>query len=138
MVCPIMGRKIKDGSMSDDFRRQVYNSLILKETDELLEIWEKNDRTDWSEFAFESIREILLERLGEVPPQNEPVYEHVAQEMEDDDLSEISPEDEALYLYDEENAVKIEFEGFYGKRTLRQKATLQATLSQQQVIWRRI
>ena len=43
--------------------------MKLKETEELLEIWSDNDRLEWSDEAFEAIRVILLERLGEVPPQ---------------------------------------------------------------------
>jgi len=46
--------------------------MKLKETDELLEIWSKNDRTEWSNDAFEAIHSILFERLGNVPPQEAP------------------------------------------------------------------
>lgn len=61
--------------MSDDLRKQIYNSLSQKETDELVEIWQTNDRVQWTEMAFDVIREILQERLGELSPQDEPVYE---------------------------------------------------------------
>jgi hypothetical protein len=71
--------------MSDDFRKQIYNTLKLKETDELVEIWKINDRVEWSELAFDVIREILQQRLGEIPPQDEPVYEHVEQDTDDKD-----------------------------------------------------
>jgi hypothetical protein len=47
----------------------VYQSMKLKETDELLELWSENDRTEWSDDAFEAIHSILLQRLGNVPPQ---------------------------------------------------------------------
>jgi hypothetical protein len=43
--------------------------MKLKETDELLEIWSENDRLEWSDEAFDIIHGILLERLGDVPPQ---------------------------------------------------------------------
>ncbi len=68
--------------MSDDFRKQIYNNLKLKETDELMEIWKINDRVERSELAFDVIREILQQRLGEIPPQGEPVYEHVEQDAD--------------------------------------------------------
>jgi hypothetical protein len=63
--------------MSDDFRNQIYASLNLKETGELLEIWQKNDRIEWSDTAFDVIREILLRRLGawSLPHQNEAIIE---------------------------------------------------------------
>ena len=62
--------------MSNDFHRQIYENLNLKETDELVSIWQKNDHVEWSDDAFNSIREILQIRLGELPPQNEPVLEY--------------------------------------------------------------
>ncbi len=58
--------------MNDDFRNEVFSMLILKDTEELVEIWQKNDRSAWSEVAFDVIREILLNRLGSLPPQDTP------------------------------------------------------------------
>ena len=66
--------------MSDDLRKQIYNNLKLKETDELIEIWQANDRVEWSETAFEAIEEILRERLEQLPEQNEAVFEYVEDE----------------------------------------------------------
>ena len=71
--------------MSDNLRKQVYESLNLKETDELIEIWITNDRVKWSETAFDVTKEILEQRLGEIPPQSEPIFEHVEQEIDDND-----------------------------------------------------
>ncbi len=56
--------------MSDDLRSQVRNNLDIKETDELLAIWQANDRAAWTGMTFELLEEILQERLGEVPPQD--------------------------------------------------------------------
>ena len=50
-------------------KAQIQNSLKLKETDELLEIWRQADHEEWTDLAFEVVREILFERLGEVPAQ---------------------------------------------------------------------
>jgi hypothetical protein len=56
--------------MNDDLqKRQIRSRMEEKTTEELAEIWQKNDRTEWSAEAFEVIREILLDRLGELPPQ---------------------------------------------------------------------
>lgn len=56
--------------MSDNLRAQIYNRLILKNTEELLEIWQKGDTSEWNEEVFEIIQEILLKRLEDVPPQS--------------------------------------------------------------------
>jgi hypothetical protein len=42
-------------------------------TDELLSIWVKNDRTEWSDAAFDAISFVLGERGISVPKQNAPV-----------------------------------------------------------------
>ncbi len=42
-----------------------------KSTEELLAVWKKNDRTDWTDDTFEVIRQILIARLGDLPPQGE-------------------------------------------------------------------
>ncbi len=85
--------------MSNDLRKQIYNSLNLKETDELLEIWQKNDHVQWSEDAFSVIQEILQERLGEVPPQGEPLLEY-QDDYEDEDTDN---ETDFEFLIDDEN-----------------------------------
>ncbi len=61
--------------MSDDLHRQLYRNFNQKPTDELVEIWQINNRAEWSELTFDVIQEILLERLVELPPQNEPITE---------------------------------------------------------------
>jgi hypothetical protein len=59
----------RKNTMSDDFRNQLYNALSLKGTDELIEIWKTNDRSEWSDVAFAVIQEILRNRIGEIPAQ---------------------------------------------------------------------
>jgi tetratricopeptide (TPR) repeat protein len=56
--------------MKDNRREQIYNNLISKETEDLLEIWQNGDSSEWDKEVFEIIKEILLERLGYVPPQS--------------------------------------------------------------------
>jgi hypothetical protein len=55
-------------------RAMIYSNLQLKDTEELLEIWTQNDREAWTDEAFDVIRELLAERLGELPKQNQVVY----------------------------------------------------------------
>jgi len=58
---------------SDSLYDQIYKKLQEKETEELLEIWQENNRDEWSDNAFAAIYEILLERLGsEIPSQQPP------------------------------------------------------------------
>ena len=74
--------------MSEEFRNQIYKELDLRETDSLLDIWQSNDRVEWSDIAFDVIKEILGKRIDEIPPQNEPILEHKEESIEDDGLEE--------------------------------------------------
>jgi tetratricopeptide (TPR) repeat protein len=47
---------------------QTYRDIFLKETDELLEIWQNGNYDEWEEDAISIISEILKERLGYLPP----------------------------------------------------------------------
>ena len=58
---------------SDDLRESIYGQFSQKTTDELIEIWQANDRVEWSETTFDVIREILQERQVELPAQDEAV-----------------------------------------------------------------
>ena len=49
-------------------RYKIFQRLEAKETDELLAIWKRHDRSKWSRRAFHFIHDILMERLGSVPP----------------------------------------------------------------------
>lgn len=85
--------------MKSNLRTQIRSRMILKETEELIEIWQTNDRFEWSDNAFEVIKEILGERNVEIPEQNDPVYEHTEEKDEKDyDFS-----DEELRIIDDEN-----------------------------------
>ena len=61
--------------MNDDLRSQIYRSLDQKETDELLEMWKKNDHVEWSDIAFEVLAEILRKRIDDLPTQDNPINE---------------------------------------------------------------
>jgi len=87
--------------MSNRLKEQVYKNMKLKETDELLEIWRKNDRVEWSDIAFVVIKEILMERLGEFPLQDEPIFEYADEEDIDDGTYGFT--DLELKIIDDEN-----------------------------------
>lgn len=59
---------------NEELHRQIYSNLNLKETDELLNIWQANNRYEWSDEAFEIIKMVLQKRGVEIPEQDEPVY----------------------------------------------------------------
>jgi tetratricopeptide (TPR) repeat protein len=48
-------------------REQIYKNLLQKSTQELLEIWQEQNLEGWEKGVFEIIKQILLERLGELP-----------------------------------------------------------------------
>lgn len=62
--------------MSNDLRQQIYGSLNQKESDDLIGIWEANDRTKWTDLALDVVKEILLERNIDLPDQNAPVLDN--------------------------------------------------------------
>ncbi len=85
--------------MSSNLHHQIYDEMNLKETDELLEIWQNNDRFEWSDIAFDVINEILKERGVKIPNQNEPIYDHNDEKTEEDyNFSE-----EELRIIEDEN-----------------------------------
>ncbi|KPL76887.1 hypothetical protein ADN00_09805 [Ornatilinea apprima] len=56
--------------MNEQRRQQIQNNLTFKATDELLEIWQSGDASEWEAGVFDIIAEILQERLGALPPQS--------------------------------------------------------------------
>jgi hypothetical protein len=82
--------------MNHEFHQQIYNELNLRETDDLLVIWQENNHFEWSDDAFEVISEILKARGVDIPQQDEAKYEQDA--TEDHKFS-----DEELKIIDDEN-----------------------------------
>lgn len=52
--------------------REIHTKMEKKSTEELLKIWQENDREQWSEEVFEAIRQLLLERGEHLPPRPSP------------------------------------------------------------------
>jgi len=48
---------------------RILDTMQKKTTDELLEIWQSNDRAQWSDSAFSAISQVLFERGVSVPTQ---------------------------------------------------------------------
>jgi tetratricopeptide (TPR) repeat protein len=56
--------------MNDKLRAKIYNNLVIKDTEDLLELWQSGDKSEWNEEVFEIVQEILVERLGYVPQKS--------------------------------------------------------------------
>jgi tetratricopeptide (TPR) repeat protein len=69
-------------------RQQTYETMDEMSTDELIDIWQTADHDEWNDLAFEVVRQILLERNGEIPDQ-----EAEEQEPEEDESDELEPEE---------------------------------------------
>lgn len=57
-------------NQESNLSKSIYQNMQLKDSDELIKIWIKNDRSEWSDEAFLIIYDILLKRLGSVPQQS--------------------------------------------------------------------
>lgn len=56
---------------TQDLRERIYERMAAKDTDELIAIWKENDHGLWSDFAFQVIKKLLLERRVALPNQEE-------------------------------------------------------------------
>lgn len=86
--------------MNSELRRQIYNNMNLRETDELLGIWQSNDRVEWTETTFLVIKEILESRDVEIPKQGEPINELEIGKVRDENYGFTEME---LKIIDDEN-----------------------------------
>lgn len=72
--------------MNKGLFEQIYANLNIKETEDLLEIWQTNNHNEWSDDAFTAIKKILVERGLEIPEQRE--FVTVIDETPDDKLED--------------------------------------------------
>jgi hypothetical protein len=77
--------------MNSEYYQQVYSTLELKETDDLVEIWKRNDRKEWTDEAFDAIQIILTDRLGALPNQTTDQEENDGSSDSSGSEVEISP-----------------------------------------------
>lgn len=57
---------------SNALNKKLYENMRQKSSDELLQIWKENDRTEWSDEAYTAISQILTERNVSLPVQQTP------------------------------------------------------------------
>jgi hypothetical protein len=90
--------------MADKSQTELLNSIRRsmdqKATDQLQSIWAEHDTNEWSEQALEIVHSLLLERLGELPQEDEvrshsrSSFQHVGSGAEDEPSNISSPQDE--------------------------------------------
>lgn len=89
--------------MSNGLREQIYNNMNLRETDELLEIWQTNDHVEWADSTFDVVKELLINRGVEVPKQDDPIYEYDEEDGKESGEESYSLSDVELKIIDDEN-----------------------------------
>ncbi|MFH1186423.1 MAG: HEAT repeat domain-containing protein, partial [Chloroflexota bacterium] len=78
------GRPPQPGGSSRGVRReQLYDDLNGRDTDELVAIWHEDDRSQWSDLAFEVLESILTERLGRLPSEDDEAEGGGREEMDE-------------------------------------------------------
>jgi tetratricopeptide (TPR) repeat protein len=102
--------------MSNNHREQIRKNLVAKETEELLDIWQNDDVDEWDETAFEIIKEILLERLGYLPPQSvetqiSQILDRVDEYLENNELDKALSECETAIQLDPDFSVTYNYRG---------------------------
>src|SRR5690349_11629098 len=102
--------------MSDTLRAQIYNNLIIKDTEELLEIWQSGDPAEWSEEVFEIVKEILVKRLGYVPSQSNEaqvlrILDDIEQHIDNNELEKALSECELAIQLNPNLAIAYNYRG---------------------------
>ncbi len=87
--------------MTDSLREQIAANLRTMSTDELLALWVTNDRTNWSDTAFEAAASILTERGVTLPEQNPPVAESEVDDESEEELEDEPQGEPVFYRPDE-------------------------------------
>ena len=81
----------------NSLQKSIFDNLSLKESDELLKIWQENNRNEWSALTFDVIQQILQTRGIELPAQK-PYLPNVEEENDNDKTSN-EPEKQSPTFY---------------------------------------
>lgn len=107
---------LSPGSGRGPQRDQLYDELNARDTDELVAIWHQNDRTHWSEMAFEVLADLLNERLGRLPPRDDESLAHQREDVDENvdprvrELWIRGDVDALVRLYDDATDVPLQLE----------------------------
>ncbi len=83
-------------------QKSIYANFNLKETDELIEIWQENDRHTFSDLTFEIIQQILQERGIAIPPQNDAHFKTESDEEEINTEKQLSSNNQPIFYKPQE------------------------------------
>ena len=94
----------------EGLRKEIYNNMQLLETEDLIEIWRKNDQKEWTPAALEAVEQVLNKRLGAFWSERITV-EDVSESQDQFDSAEEGPElEEDQQLSD--NEIRVQWIGF--------------------------
>lgn len=61
--------KTSNAKLNEQLVKDIHQSMDSNSTEDLIRIWEDNDRSEYSNEAFEAIRQLLVERGQQIPEQ---------------------------------------------------------------------
>lgn len=102
--------------MSDNRQEQIRKNLNSQETEELLDVWQNGEIDDWDELVFEITKEILMERLGYLPPQSikiqiSQILDRVESHLEKNELDKALSECELAIELNPDFAIAYNYRG---------------------------
>jgi tetratricopeptide (TPR) repeat protein len=77
--------------MKDQNVKSIIKQLEYLETNDLLDIWQKHDNSQWTSEGFEAIRQILLSRKIKIPPHDDRVEAEKHIKLAEDFLASNEP-----------------------------------------------
>lgn len=102
--------------MSDNRQEQIRKNINSQETEELLDVWQNGKLDEWDELVFEIIKEILLKRLGYLPPQSieiqiSQILDRVESHLEKNELDKALSECELAIELNPDFAITYNYRG---------------------------
>lgn len=102
--------------MNENHRKRIKANLLIQDTEYLLTIWENRDVDEWETEVFEIVKEILLDRLGHVPPQSvekqvSEILDRVEDHLENEELETALSECKAAVQLSPDSAIAYHYLG---------------------------
>jgi len=102
--------------VSENHRERIKTNLLSQDTEYLLDIWANGDVDEWQKGVFEIIKEILLDRLGYLPPQSvekqvSQILKRVEDYLENEELDKAISECESAIQLSPDSAIAYNYLG---------------------------
>lgn len=102
--------------MRENLRERIKTNLLTQDTEYLLDIWQNGDVDEWEKEVFEIVKEILLDRLGYVPPQSvekqaSQIVDRVKEYIESKELNKALSECETAIQLNPDSAIAHNYLG---------------------------